>query len=251
MIFNYKKYIRKIGYISDQNGIVKRYINEEGNWDAHLKRSKEYIINSAKDRKKSNTFILGSGWLLDVPVEYLLKKFDKVYLVDIVHPPQIKHKYRDQKNIIFLEEDITGGLARQVFDIHKKNQTLQNIEMLPYKFKEQPDFVVSINLLNQLDIILVDFLQRNGSYSKEEIEEFRKEVQQNHLRSLPQGKTCLITDWEEINTDDEGNVKNKKQLLYVDLPENSSKEEWKWNFDLQKTYNTELNTVFNVFAINI
>jgi len=82
--------LRKMEYISDQRGIINRYINEGKNWNLHLENTKKYIINSTKTKNKENVAILGSGWLLDLPLSFLNENFKTIYLVDIYHPRQIK-----------------------------------------------------------------------------------------------------------------------------------------------------------------
>ena len=39
--------------------------------------------------KPLNVTVLGSGWLLDLPLAEMLEKTEMIYLVDIVHPPEV------------------------------------------------------------------------------------------------------------------------------------------------------------------
>ena len=93
MFFNGKyRMLKNMHYVADQQGIIERYLKEAESWASHLENTKRAIIESAENKKKDNCAILGSGWLLDVPIEYLCQHFKKVYLFDVVHPTQIKHK---------------------------------------------------------------------------------------------------------------------------------------------------------------
>ena len=67
--------VRKMGYISDQEGIMKRYLNEQDKWEFHLQNTRQFILDSFKDVQIRNLAIFGSGWLLDLPLEELSKKF--------------------------------------------------------------------------------------------------------------------------------------------------------------------------------
>jgi len=103
-----------MNFLSDQEGIMTRYLKEKENWDEHLEKSREYILKSVGNKKLSTISILGSGWLLDVPLEELTIQFQKVILVDIFHPPQILHKVRNMPRVKTMEMDITGGMIEQV-----------------------------------------------------------------------------------------------------------------------------------------
>jgi hypothetical protein len=255
-----KKIIRKFGYLKDQDGIMNRYLREAEGWATHLNNTKDFIVNSASEKGKFKAVIMGSGWLLDVPFSELSQIFKEVILVDIKHPVQIVHKLKDYPNIKFIETDITG-LVEPVFQTLKKN--IKNKEIISLTaiipqydlafFNEilQADFVVSVNLLNQLDILLCDYILLSKQFNDNEIKAFRKYVQTKHLELLPKGKSVLITDYEELNIDDKHQIINRKQLLYVDLSPHIIRSKWTWDFDSQKTYHKNLQTVFKVMAVEV
>ena len=97
-----------MGFLKDQEGIITRYINEEGNWEAHLRHTKGFITDVVKKYKPESVSILGSGWLLDVPIEFLAANCKSICLYDIRHPAQIRHRLRRFKNVVFVECDLTG-----------------------------------------------------------------------------------------------------------------------------------------------
>ncbi len=247
--------LRKFGFKKDQNGIINRYLRENGGWQSHLINTKNFIEHSAKAKEKETCVILGSGWLLDVPVDNLNEIFKKVYLVDIVHPKQIIHKYRKYKNIEFIKVDISGYI-KPVYDFIKKNRKTktslnQIVQQFPDDFNKlmnNASMIVSVNILNQLDILICDYIKKYEMYSDEEINNFRKIIQQKHIDMMPRNKSCIITDYEELNYDDNMNLINKKSLIYANLPKGKAIREWKWNFDFSKTYHNNYKTVFNVMA---
>ena len=198
------KAARKLGFLKDQDGIIKRYINEEGAWNHHLIKCKNYIVKSAQKKSKHQCAVLGSGWLLDTPIEFLSNNFNDVYFFDINHPEQIKNKLKKFPNIYWIEEDLTGGLILKVYNekkllISDKTKWLNNLKLNNKFLYADFDYVISLNILNQLDILIIDFIKKLKALTDQEISLIRKLIQDNHLNSLPVGKTCLITDAEELS----------------------------------------------------
>lgn len=236
-------------YRTDQLGIIQRYFNEENNWTEHLINSKKYILDSLPDKKLNSIAILGSGWLLDVPVDKLLDKTEQLILYDIYHPKQIVNKYKNQERIKFVQADLTNNMAdalqksKSFIEFNSKVSDIQHVG-----FMVEYDFVVSINLLNQLDIILCDLIKQKFKVPDESLYEIRKIIQQNHLKSLPVGKSCIITDYAEINYTDKQTPIIKKSLIYVDTKCLTNRQEWFWNFDTRKSYRKNMNTYFKVMA---
>jgi len=252
MFFNNKnKYFKKIGYYKDQNGIIKRYLREKNNWDLHLENTKSFILESAKNKNKNKAIIFGSGWLLDVPIEKLAEMFEQVILIDIFHPNEILKKISSYKNIKTLELDITG--YSKPICLFQKQASLTNLEPEKKAFdlinSFDCDFFVSLNILNQLDILLIDYLTYNWTILESEILEFRKKIQKEHLNLLPLQKSCLITDYEEENYAGNNLIKSKN-LIHTDLPTSKFSNSWQWIFDTQKTYNNYSKTILNVKAID-
>ncbi|MCF6241186.1 MAG: hypothetical protein L3J74_07565 [Bacteroidales bacterium] len=249
--------LRKFGFKKDQNGIINRYIREKPYWDTHLFNTKKFIIDSTRNKTKNTCVVLGSGWLLDVPIEDLSTIFNTVYLVDIVHPRQIKHKYRKIENIKFIQADISGYI-KPVYDFMKiaikKSLDITNIsQKISPELNEitaNASMVVSVNILNQLDILICDYIERFSVFTTEQVKVFRKIIQQKHIDLLPENKSCIITDYEEINTDDNGSVIQSRPLVYIELPLNKYVKKWVWNFDTHKTYHSKFNTDFKVMAWN-
>ena len=250
-----RKILRKFGFKKDQQGIINRYLRENGGWDSHLNNTKNFILKCSENKEKNSCVILGSGWLLDVPIEQLIDSFEQIYLIDIVHPRQIIHKYKKQTNIIFIETDIAGYIETVYFFLkEKKKQKAALTEIQQHytnEFSEiikNASMVVSVNILNQLDILICDYIAKTNIYSKEEIYLFRKLIQQKHLELLPANKSCIITDYEELNYNDQMQLTQQKPLVHVHLPNNKETVKWRWNFDMNKTYHNNYKTVFKVMA---
>jgi hypothetical protein len=257
MFFNGKyRVLQKMNYISDQQGIIERYLKEAEGWNTHLEKTKNAIIQSAEKKGNGSCAILGAGWLLDVPIEFLTKYFKHVYLFDVVHPTQIRHKMHKFKNVTLVEQDITGGAINEFFEsvqMHKSmglHKSLDEFKFNGFNYKMQFDFVASVNILNQLDILLVDYLKGYCLYSEEELMQLRVSIQQKHFDTMPKGKTSLITDYEELVFGNENNLEKTSQLIHIVLPEEKIVDRWQWQFDHQD-YCPGKNVIFNVLAMEI
>lgn len=246
-----EKAARRAGYVNDQLGIKQRYLRESNNWESHLNNTKQFIIDAAqKSLSKSSIAILGSGWLHDVPIDELSQMFNSVHLIDIVHPEPIVARVQKMTNVYLQTADLTIGAVQQAanaktFDSFCNALNNQEINTNFDKY----DMVVSVNLLNQLDIILCDFLAEKFKVSEEVLKPIRKTIQQRHLNYLPQGKSCLITDYLQIDTSPDQSTKTEKKLIYCDLPKSLFSKEWNWLFDTKQRYSVKNNTTFKVIAL--
>jgi hypothetical protein len=253
-----KKIFRKFGYFKDLNGIINRYLREINTWEDHLNKTKNFILRTGENKEKSKVVVLGSGWLLDVPFMELAQAFKEVVFVDIRHPRQIEHKLKNYKNIRLIETDITG-LVETVYHAlktNKKNKNKLDLKSIEPIYSEEfareiqsSDYVISVNLLNQLDILICDYIEKSKQYAENEIMLFRSYIQNNHLQLLPKNKSVLVTDYEELNYDKSNQVVNRKKLVFADISDNLIKEKWIWHFDTLKTYRSGLKTDFKVMAV--
>lgn len=249
------KILSKIGYYKDQKGILNRYLREIQNWSTHLDNSKKAIIEGIAGKKRNKVIVLGSGWLLDVPYEELAEAFNEVWLVDVYHPPQIVKKASQFSNIKLIQAELTG-LAEQVYDFTKvfrktkyKTPVDEFNPMVPLDLNLY-DYVVSCNIMSQLDIILTDYLREYNDYSKEEIEAIIKKIQQAHVDSMPRKKSLLICDLEEWVFDADETNSIKRPLVHIALPGYNTMNSWIWKFDTQMTYYPSSRTYFKVASFH-
>lgn len=242
---------RKAGYTKDQIGIQSRFVRERDNWTPHLEQTKNYILETAQNvEQKHSVAVLGSGWLLDVPLTELSEQFDEVYLFDIVHPEQIVVKTKKFPNVHLVEADLTYGavaIAEQKTSFEDFLTAFLNVT--PALDLNQYDFVVSVNILNQLDIILCDYLKEKFRVSEQQLLPIRETVQQRHVDALPRGKTCLVTDYREENISAKDSVMSTKELLHCQLPVHTFEREWQWIFDRSQMYRKGHDTTMKVRAM--
>jgi hypothetical protein len=249
-----KLVLHRMGYYDDLVGIMRRYRAEEPSWDSHLENSRELIIRAIELFNPSNITVLGSGWLLDLPVEKMTMNKRRINLVDIILPGQTETRIQIFRHVRFIQEDITGGLILGVYDnvhrgLFKRRVDIEKI--LNYKPYEPPtgsDLVISLNLLSQLDSLPVEYLRKKSKITEEQIQELRQRTQQQHIDMLKHRNSLLITDFYEHPGNSSGETE-KKPTVAVDLPGGFLREEWDWAFDTSKSYNPETTTTFRVAGI--
>ena len=246
-----------MGLINDQDGIYRRYQLEQAEWKLHLSSTKKFITECLEKDDIQKVAILGSGWMLDIPVDFLAERFERVVFYDVRHPAFIQTKFKDQKNFHFVSIDLTGGLISKVYSQFSGRKRPEESEIsdeltLPeFHLPESADFVVSVNLLNQLDILIIDYIRRYIKMKNKTVQNLRKIIQETHLKLLPAGSSCLITDYEEVHLDDKDTIIGKYPLIHCALPAGKYRKTWTWNFDTRKTYNPDHKTHLNVVAIKL
>jgi hypothetical protein len=250
-----KKLIRRMGFIRDQEGIMNRYIRESSNWKEHLEHTRRFIGDSFAQKKVESVAVLGSGWLLDVPLEHLLKRFRHIYLVDIHHPVQIRKRTSAMSQVELIEADLTGGAIELIWQhfhnrkaVHGKGSSLPELVLDPPLSHIRPDALISVNLLNQLDIILCDYMLKIKPFQQEELTPFRTAIQEFHVNWLSKKPACLVSDILEEVVDPKG-VLSSKSLLHTRLPEGIRRDHWWWEFDSLGTYHPGSRTRMEVQAV--
>jgi hypothetical protein len=249
------KSIRRMGFIVDQEGIMNRYMRESSNWLHHLERTQKFISASFAQTEAETVAVLGSGWLLDVPLDHLLKRFRHIYLVDIHHPIQIRKKTAALKQVELIEADLTGGAIEKIWQYYNESLTPPengpvplHLHLEPPLTHIQPEAMISVNLMNQLDIILCDYILKQKHFQQEDLTPFRATIQAFHLDWISKKPGCLVTDINEEVTDKNKTI-SSKALLYTDLPEGIRHDSWWWDFDSLGTYHPGSRTRMEVQAV--
>jgi hypothetical protein len=251
---SYRRILSRMGYYNYQRGLIFHHLNEEGSWNSHLSNCRNFILKAVDFYKPSKVTVLGSGWLLDLPLKELIDTVTEINLVDIIHPPEVKEQVADLKKVILKEEDVSGGLIEEVWKKSGRKtflnrlKSLEVIEISEYHPQFDSGMIISLNILTQLESLLLEFLKKRVRKNDDSFLQFRREVQSKHISFLKKHKSVLITDFSETVTETSGNVSEIKSVL-IDLPEHKFKEEWTWNFDLKKSDYYNKRSVFNVVAL--
>ncbi len=246
------KILRRMSYISDQVGILNRYAREQEGWDDHINNSVRFINEVLNEFAASQIVVLGSGWLLDFPLDRIASSGAKIILVDVCFPPQLIRKIQNFDNVKCLRADITGGYIKSVYEQVKKNKGDFYIPAeipLPNIKPEEGKLLISLNILNQLDILLVDYIKRNLNSDEMVILEFRKLLQESHINMLKKHPFILVTDCTEIIINKGGQKVGEKELIFTSLPEGEKSHNWEWQFDTHGLYNSHADTHMKVKSV--
>ncbi len=246
-----------MGLLGNQSGIMRRFLREQGSWENHLQKTRSCILSEVHREKPKTISILGSGWLLDVPLMEIIEAGIKVNLVDIAHPSKVVHKFRNSPDIKLIDFDITGGAIDAAWAFSKSSEVgsyakfLKEISGKVNWVEFEADLYLSINLLSQLHVHIVDFLLRKKKISQEQSVEVSRVLQQSHINSLPKGKSLLVTDFEEELYDEEEKLSATKPRVYTDISCLSTIDSWTWNFDSCNEFYPDFNVKLNVSAFRI
>jgi hypothetical protein len=245
-----------MGYYSDQSGILRRYRRERDGWNAHLQNTRKFALEAMSGKNRKSAAVLGSGWLLDVPVEEMSRYFEKVYLYDIRFPAAVKKQIKPLGNVELRTCDISG-FVQPVYQYVKQNRDDKNripvSDIQPQNILElnEFDFVFSCNILNQLDILLVDYLNHFFELNDDEILAFRKNVQKLHIDLLPRNRSCLVADYQEITFTPDDKEISRKTSVHHPIIQTENARRWRWKFDTKMTYYRDKKTFFEVFGVKI
>lgn len=249
--------LNQIGFQSECQGLIDRYIQVDGAWDEHLALTRAYLTHAVAGKEIENLVVLGSGWLLDLPLEELAASSGHVWLYDAVHPAQVIHRIKKFSNVSAISADITGGgmiNAWKAVKQYKRTGIKASPESfcnIKFRTAEDPDYVMSLNVLSQIGIMITSFLQRHIPYTPEEVEKINRFLQQAHLDLLEPDKSCLVTDVREINIDLAGGQAESSELLQGLLPDKPGKQTWEWNFDPNGEYRPGKKTILQVLAMEL
>lgn len=250
---SYRRILQKMGYYDYQQGLIYRHLNQGNGWQSHEKHCRDFILKATDNLHPEKITVLGSGWLLDLPLDELAERTKHICLIDIVHPPAVRDQVKKFKNIELSEQDISGGLIDEVWrkagkrTFLNKLKSLEEIEIPEFRLKN-PGIVISLNIMTQLEAMPLRMLGKKAKSDEVGMLNFRKKIQESHLRFLGKHKSLLITDTMEIFTDSSGNVTEDKTVV-TDLPEGILKETWKWDFDLKGLDYRRKSSVMEVTAL--
>jgi hypothetical protein len=190
---------------------------------------------------------------MEVPLMEIAEMADSVMLIDIVHPPEVLRQTAGLKNVGILEQDVSGGLVKEVWEKagqrtwFNRLRTLGDIVVPDYRPDGDPGLVISVNLITQLETLPERLLRKRSRAGEEEYAGFRRKVQEKHLAFLLRHQSVIITDQSEILSGAKSGSRERK-TLYADLPAGRLGDEWMWDFDLMHAFSRRTSSRFRVVA---
>lgn len=183
---------RKLGYLGESIALEARFRRNRAAWAPHLEASRRAVADAA-DASEGTALavVLGSGPLLDVPLGHLLRRFDRVILVDILHPWRARGIARRTPKLFLMEADLSG-IADAVVANPRHMPAIRPPDALDGL---KPDFTVSLNLLSQLAQAPWKALGAAG-HPQDALAALHADLARTHLdwlSALP-GRRCMIAD---------------------------------------------------------
>jgi hypothetical protein len=221
--------VRDLGYRTELIAIGARQRRCRAAWTDHIARSRRAVLDAMHLTKRRRTaVVLGSGRLLDVPLAELAREFERVVLVDALHPLVSRVRVRRYPNVELRTADVTGTIA--ALNRLEPGDTLPATQRLALFDDPDVDLVVSLNLLSQLGVLPAEWVERRfGEKSAPTAEAFAASLTRSHLDDLARcaAPVCLITDIEVQYIGPDGATIDRHSSIY-DVPPPPSMTEWLW-----------------------
>jgi len=235
MLIEFFKYIsnpvsktaKQLGHLHEIIGMEARSKRLAKQWFSHCQNTKTIIEKSSREITNPNeVIVLGSGLLLDVPIEFLAQHFKRVYLVDVVHLNKVKKIIKKLSNVEIVEHDVTC--------FSEKIKEITTIEIhfeasIPC-LSSNTSLVISTNMLSQIAFIIGNYARNKLAFNKEQLNNLSKKVVQDHIKILLDvaTKVCLISDVERTYHDEQKHLKEQVSVINgASLPKPD--EMWLWN----------------------
>lgn len=224
------RYVRRMGYLYEAVAIRARAARCRAAWAPHQERTRA-VLRAAVGRcpRRRKAVVLGSGLLLDVPLDELAAVFREVVLVDVVHPLGTGWRRRRFANVRTVAADVTGVAEAVLAAARDPAAPLPRAEPTLFCDDGDVDLVASVNLLSQLPYRPATYLTRAGVHPAEAVDAFARDLVAAHLdylRRVP-GVAALVADVEELTVDTKGAVAAREDTLYG-VPPPHGDEEWVW-----------------------
>ena len=211
---------RRLGLLDQAVKLRARHRRLRRVWAPHLEACRHFIAGAAaKAPAGGRAVVLGSGLLIELPIEQLAARFSEVVLVDAVHGWPERWRLRRWPQVRRETADLTGVLD--------KLDGPDLPEPAPPLAGRRFDFAVSANLLSQLPLFAL--WHREGLFPPEALEAFGRTLIESHLQGLRAlaPVSCLISDFERRFLDG-GHLLDADDLLHgISLPPPDA--EWLWD----------------------
>ncbi|MBM3546619.1 MAG: hypothetical protein FJX54_06680 [Alphaproteobacteria bacterium] len=216
-------YVRRLGLLTESIAISARHRRCRAAWAPHLAATRQVILDAiARTPRRRTALVMGSGALLDVPLEELADAFERVLLVDLVHPWTARLKTRHLPQVMHVTDDVTGTLEAVA------RGELVRPRPFPLLADPEVDLAVSLNLLSQIPVVPVRRL--DGRIDDARLAAAAQNLVKSHLADFDRSRaaTLLVSDVERVVTDRNGQEIERASLI-ADLAEPRADREWWWD----------------------
>jgi len=225
--------IRKFGYLKRLIALEFRAKRCATAWAPHQRATRNLIVKAAELCEHQRiAVVLGSGLLLEVPLKALAEKFERVYLVDIFHMPQVRREARKHFNVKLLTGDITGVFAAMKENRPPGPHTPAPPPRIPHL--KEADLIVSCMCLTQLAGPFVEYFEATRGFSDLDSDKMAYQIMEQHANAIAVESTgvgVIVTDTDRFAMQDDKIVSRTDLLKAYKLPPTPTivhNEEWDW-----------------------
>ncbi|HEX9703415.1 MAG TPA: hypothetical protein VGA19_11235 [Rhodospirillales bacterium] len=223
-------HLKAMGYLRELIAIEARHRRCRRAWAPHLAHCRRLILKAAEGIGHKRVTVLGSGLLLDVPVDELAALFDEVVLVDVFHMPAVEKRLRGRANVRLLAQDMSGLIEATYRHVNEG----RGGPLPPPQADAGPlassDLVVSANVLTQLPLMPVAWVREKGrGYDEPATKAFARRIVEHHLdllAALP-GRVCLLTETKRMVVDGPDVLHDIDPLFGAAFPYRG--RQWTWD----------------------
>lgn len=225
------QYVRHMDYLSEAIALKSRHQRNRTAWRPHLEKTREAILSAVEGRRNRNKIvILGSGLLLDVPLDELAAMFREVVLLDIVFLPEVYNRAKRYNNVRLVQHDVTNIAERLYENIQSGHPELPTAAPIVSDIDANTGLAISLNILSQLWVIPRTYALKRLDFDEEDVNEWCKQITGSHyafLQSLS-CPVCLIADHAFVKRDRERRtVSQGSTIAGLALPEPETS--WTWD----------------------
>lgn len=225
--------VRKFGYLKQLIALEFIYKRNEHAWDDHVMSCREFIVDAVNKCPSHGTaVVLGSGLLLEVPLRSLADRFDRVYLVDMFHMPQVRAEVKKHFNVKLLYGDITGIFAMMKEGDFPGGPVPAPEPRIPHL--KDADLIISANVLTHLSQPICEHLSETRHLTEYDQDRLTTQIMDAHVDALANSATgvcALITDTERFELGGDRVLSRKDLVTGVKFPDTASRAhnlEWQW-----------------------
>lgn len=240
---------KKYGFLYQSIALKARYERCRKAWLPHLKNCQDLFLEALADLpQKKSVVILGSAHLHEIPLHLLVDNFEKITLVDVIHP--WKHHWLAKRNsrLTLVTEDLSQSLLH-LDNISSFEELQQWATGLINKklFSYDADLIVSGNILSQLALLPIESLEKKlkQNLSAEQKDIICTAFAEAHLKSLSEckGKKLIYAD-RVVTYRDKDNEIIYEGHYPVNFAGFTKLKEWIWNIaplrEAAKDYSIEM-----------
>src|SRR5262245_26856021 len=178
-------HLREMGYKRELFGIRPRWRAWGWAWEPHCERTRRMLLASVgRCPRRRKAILFGTGFLHDVPLEEISRSFEKVVLVDLLHPYSVRGKSKRFGNVDLIEADVSETAEAVWQSIEHGSRPLPPSRPHLFLGDDEVDFVASVNLLSQLPCMPEQYLKRWRLHTPEQIDAYCRDAVEAHLAYL-------------------------------------------------------------------